>query len=332
MSVALEEKKSQEVPPAEPPPNPNEPVFGVTRYDRVTSLLMSLILTISIVAAALGTIWASNRTWIVKRKPAKVEVLEVIDDVLGGGAEDGVLGESLYQPGPDAPMEVSSATNPDEVIADAPLLEERVSEILSAVGTALDNADQLLMVNEIGSSALPVGSRGTGTRRNLGTGPGDGGGVKRHERWEIVFEPGQTELEYARQLDYFGVELGTIVDRKLYLVSRLSSPRPTVRVSPGADEKRLYFSWRAGSRRQIDVNLLRKAPEFPSAEVTVVLQFYPFETEQKLQHLERNYLEANKGTRDLRIIRKSKFAVKRVGGGYDFEITKQEYFGDPRGK
>jgi hypothetical protein len=283
--------------------------------------------------ATFGTIWFSNQQWITQRPPPKIDVIDIIEDVEGGGAEDGKLGESLYAPGPEAP-DVSTAANQDDVTSDKPEVEQQMTAVLEAVGAAMDISETLMMGTDIGSSALPGGNpKGKGRFRNLGKGPGDGGGVKRAERWEITFDAGQTEEEYARQLDNFGVQLGAIVERKMYMVSSLTKrPKPDVKITAGGpDEKRLYFSWRSGGRRQIDLNLLTKAG-VPLAGNVVVLQFYPFETEQHLARLEQEFLQKTKNHKDMRVVRKTKFSVVKKGNGYEFQITKQEYFGEPASK
>jgi len=316
---------------AEQPAQPgaaDKPVIymGVTRYERVTSFLMSLIITIGIVTVALGAIWATNRTWIVRHAPTKVEVLEVIEDVPGGGSPDGELNESLDVPGPERDdVDAAEAFSPEDVISDFPELEQTVKDVVQAVDGAMAVTEQLAVFNDTRRSSLAVGHRGTGRKRALGFGPGEGGGVKRHLRWEIIFPSGQTEQEYAKQLDYFGVELGAIVGNKLYLVSKLSSRRPSVRVrNGGAGEDRLYFSWRGGGRRQADMNLLRRAG-VPLTANAVVLQFYPFETEQLLARIELKYAKEH-GINDMRLVRKTRFQVVRKGDGYTFEIVKQQYF------
>jgi hypothetical protein len=314
------------------PAKPDEPVLGVTKYDRVFSGLFTGILIFGLVASGYGAIWFSNHEWIVHRAPPKLDVIDIIEDVEGGGTEEGELGSSLYAPGPESP-DVSTANSPDEATSDTPQVEQTMTAVLSAVGAAMEISDQLMMGTDLGSSALLGGNpKGKGTKRNLGKGPGDGGGVKRQERWEITFGEGQTEDEYARQLDYFRVELGAISDRKMYMVSNLARPKPAVKVSSGGpDEKRLYFSWRSGGRRQVDLNLLAKAG-VPLVGNVIVLQFYPTETEQLLAHLEHDYLKAAKNHTDMRVVRKTRFAVVKKAGGYEFQITKQEYLGEPVGK
>jgi hypothetical protein len=314
--------------PAAEPARPAEPMLGVTRYDRVTSFLMSLILTIGLVTSALGAIWVSNQTWIVDRAPPKIEVVDVIEDVAGGGSEEGELDSSLYAPGPEG-SDVSSPSSPDDIVSDTQVVEQAVDNLVNAVASAAVQMDQMMMTSDIGSSHLPSGNpRGKGRKRALGKGPGDGGGVKRQERWEITFDPGQTEQEYARQLDYFRVELGVIAGNTMHMVTKLASPRPVARqVTTGSEEKRLYFSWRGGSRRQADLNLLKKAVSVPLDNNAITLQFYPEDTVQLLARLEREYAQTQGKTR-LELIRKTKFNVKKTPTGYSFEVAKQEYFGE----
>ena len=253
----------------------------------------------------------------------------------GGGEDTGELDSSLYLPGPEG-QDMSTATTSDDVVSDAPAVEQTITAVLSAVGAAVEAADSLVMGDMIGSSVLPSGSAGKGTKRNLGKGPGDGGWVKRQERWEINFDPGQTEKQYALQLDHFGVELGAIVNGRLYLASKLAETNPTVReVANPAQEKRLYFSWRGGSRRQADVNLLQKAKVPVGSGNVIVLQFYQAETEQRLARLEMSEAErGGKAFKDsklrMELVRKTKFLVVKdpSGSGYSFQISKIEYFGD----
>jgi hypothetical protein len=112
---------------------------------------MSMIMLFGVAAVALGVIWASNRQWIVRRTPKPVDVLEVIADVEGGGTEDGILGESLYAPGPEAP-DVSTAADPEDVIADSAAVQEQLTAVLESIGAAIDVSEQLMMGTDIGSA------------------------------------------------------------------------------------------------------------------------------------------------------------------------------------
>ncbi len=113
-----------------------------------------------------------------------------------------------------------------------------------------------------------------GTGKAFGFGPGPGGGVPREMRWSIVFTPGQTTDEYARQLDFLGVELaspmsGTTLD----YASKFSSGAPQRRVGLVAADKRLYFLWQGAGRKAADVELLQRAGIDVGNKA--IFQFYP---------------------------------------------------------
>ena len=134
-----------------------------------------------------------------------------------------------------------------------------------------------------GRRASKLGTGGPG----LGFGPGDGG-VAREQRWSIVYNPGQTPEEYARQLDALGVELAVISGtNQLTYVSHFSSPTPTKRFGSGQGDDRLYFLWQGRGRKASDVALLKKAGI--DVGEGVVIQFYPKAVEATLAQLEVRY-------------------------------------------
>ena len=235
-----------------------EPVLGVTRYDRFTSVLMTLILVLSVFTLGFGAVWLVNHKIVHPTSSPKV-VLVGIPDVGGGDDQFGQLDPEQYGADYGSPDHPTDST-PQEFALESESLQETVKTLLGAVTTAVDMPD-LLVEPVITSATRPWGNpRSLNTNGRLGIGKGKFVGVRRQDRWEISFDPGQTEKEYARQLDHFGVELGAIVNGELYLASQLASDKPVVRaVANPNQEKRLYFSWRGGSRRQADVNLLRKA-------------------------------------------------------------------------
>src|SRR5207244_1775005 len=111
------------------------------------------------------------------------------------------------------------------------------------------------------------GATATGKRSSkLGTGgpaygfgPGDGG-IPPEQRWSVNYPAGQSPEAYARQLDFFNVELAVPVGNTLVYGAHFSSPTPTRRVGlPSADMERLYFLERGQNRKPAQVALLRKA-------------------------------------------------------------------------
>jgi hypothetical protein len=153
-------------------------------------------------------------------------------------------------------------------------------------------------------------------------GPGKSG-FPREQRWFVRFSEGSTLNEYARQLDFFGIELGALLPggRMVYL-SDVTSDRPKVReATSGADEQRLYMTWQGGERRKADLELFRKA----GVDIAggIVFHFYPPATEAMLARLERDYRN-----RPADQIRRTYFVVRpgAAAGQYAFEVTRQSYF------
>jgi hypothetical protein len=164
-----------------------------------------------------------------------------------------------------------------------------------------------------GRRASKLGTGGPG----LGLGPGDGG-VSREQRWSIVYNPGQTLDEYARQLDSLGVEFAVISgENQLTYVSNFSSPTPTKRYGTGQGDDRLYFIWQGRGRKASDVALLKKA----GIDVGdgVVIQFYPKQVEATLAQLEVRY--RGKQPSEIRVTR---FSVVPREGSYGLEVLAQE--------
>ncbi len=164
-----------------------------------------------------------------------------------------------------------------------------------------------------GKRASKLGTGGPG----FGFGPGDGG-VAREQRWSIIYDPGQTAEEYARQLDALRVQLAVVVDQnQLHYAWNFSSAKPDTRFGVGRSDHRLYFLWQGRGRKSSDIALLQKA----GIEVGegVVLQFYPPEAETRLAELEVRF----KG-RSPAEIRVTRFRVVPKAGSYDFEVVAQE--------
>jgi hypothetical protein len=177
---------------------------------------------------------------------------------------------------------------------------------------------QEIQVEQTEHAELNGSATGTG-KRPLGFGPGNGGGVAAELRWFIRFADGSSLTEYARQLDFFGIELGAITpDGQLAYISGVSGT-PKVRYGKsGKDEKRLYMKWDSGERRKADEKLFQKAGI--TVGRNVIFHFYPAQTEQLLVTLETNYAKRN-----LREIRRTYFVVNTKGSGFEFQVTRQTY-------
>jgi hypothetical protein len=253
--------------------------------------------------------------WYATRapKPSEPILVELVENT--GGSEDGAVGETLRV---DSPLEANPDAGSSESAADEPEARESLDNVLEVTDVAVAQTARQFDMGLRNPPGQPGSAEGTG-RRPLGSGPGSGGGFSREQRWMVRFGD-QTSLdEYARQLDFFGIELGAVVDSKLVYVSKLSQARPSVRTANGgADEKRLYMTWRGGGRKDADLQLFRKA----GIEVGggVIFHFYPKDTENRLAHLELAY--RNRKAND---IRRTFFAVSPAGTGYEFSVAHQTF-------
>jgi hypothetical protein len=262
-------------------------------------------------------VYASTQAY-ASRVAAPLEIVDVVGT--GGGTPDGAIGatETIEIPGA-APGEQASNNEADASEFEAPSL-------MATPGVMLDAASEAgTLVADLGPTIRSGGPVATGRRASrigtggpgYGFGPGDGS-LPREQRWSILFAPGQTAEEYARQLDFFKIELATIngPDSLVY-ASNFSAAKPTVRIGPGRSDGRMYFAWQGQGRKGSDVELLRKA----GIEVgdKPILQFVPAEMEQVLLRLEQAY--RGRKSSEIRVTR---FQVVARGGGYGFEVVDQQ--------
>jgi hypothetical protein len=294
-------------------------VLKVTLYERVSSALMAAMLGVGAVLFAAVTYWLAHRP-PPELKVVPLEIVQLEPEVDFGGSLEGVVGGTAeVDTGSDG-----GGGGGESIGSDVPTLETTLATVTSVAGSAAQQTTAAYLdaatpsSNTTGSGS---GGSGTGTgggRPPLGFGPGKGGGVPRELRWFVSFSDDNSLDEYAKQLDAFGIELGVLMpDGRLIYVSQLSKPSPMQRVSTtGKDEKRLYFTWQGGDRQQADLKLFQKAG------ITVgkgtIYHFYPPRLEEVLATLEFNYAK-----RKAKEIRRTYFVVKKQGGAYGFEVTRQ---------
>lgn len=299
-------------------------MLRVTQYERVSSFMMTVVFGLCFAVVGAVTYWLAHRP-PPEPEPVPLEFVELEPEVDFGGSLEGVVGGTAeFDTGQEGGGGGDVAS--DEFMIDATLTN--VAEMADqAVEQTQLPSDGEGVVRPQASAASYIGmtgtSSGTGTgggRPPLGFGPGRGGGVPRELRWFIKFANEASIEEYAKQLDYFRVELGVLSpDGRLVYVSRLSQASPTKREVPTAkDEQRLYFTWQGGERQAADIKLLAKA----GVQVGQgrILHFYTPETENRLAVVERNF--ANRKAKE---IRRTYFAVVKQGQGYTFEVTRQTY-------
>lgn len=290
-------------------PSAPPPVLKVTRYDRVTSTLLAAIIGLSVTFVSLTAVWFTNRL----SRPAGVVPLELVE--IPGGFDEGAFDETLKLESPEEEIR-------DPSLAEAPAEESEIQEMLENVVELAEQAtNQTSQTFELEARNVGKAGSASGTgRRALGLGPGESG-LPREKRWFVQFSDRGTLRDYARQLDYFGIELGALVDRqKIVYLSQLSAEQPSMRTeTSGSGERRLYMTWQGGTRRRADLELFRQAGVDIGAGT--IFHFYPPKTETLLARLERDFKN-----RDADEIRRTYFITRRAENGYEFVVSRQTYF------
>ena len=278
--------------------------MNVSRYDQVSGMLVAVLIILGFITVMMFLIWLSTRVFWVE-PPVPVTLL----DVGGGGSGQVAGGERDFE-----------EPNPEEIneVVDQPI-EQTLESIVSVVST---QAPQLDAVE--GSTSLGSGQgEGTGDGRGKGPGgPGTEDGIPAYERWELRMSAANLD-EYARQLEFFGVELGVAGggNPNVEYISKLTAPKPTVRRGDPKAERRLRFLHRSGELRKADRELAARAG-IPT-DGRVVFQFYSQQMYQTLLQLEYD----RKGKRTISQVRKTVFGVRGSGGRYEFFVIEQHYLG-----
>lgn len=274
----------------------------VSAYDRAASLLVALLILVGITVIGLLIVFFTSRMF-ARPRAVPVTLARVAGE--GGGPA----------------LDMSRQLEPPGVEEFPDVIEPQLQQKLTAVENALSENLALLDEQALEAEILAGTGSGKGDARRPGQG-GDGvvEKVPRAERWEIRFEPSSLD-EYARQLDFFGIELATFGgDNQVHYALNVSEPTPDRRTGDPASEERMYMIWRRGPLMAADRELLKRAG-IP-VRGRNLLQFYPAETEQRLATLE---LQAA-GNRSINDIRKTVFGVQQRGDQFEFHVIEQKYF------
>lgn len=285
------------------------PVLRVTFYDWISSWVISLFSALLFICVMVVFIFVSTRV----SKPASAVPVELIE--APGGFEDGAPNETLRV---DSPEPETRDASPAEMSDSEVQIAETIESVVQT-SDAISLQVQQQFETGIENRGKVGSAKGTG-RRPLGSGNGTGG-MPREQRWFIKFGERIALDEYARQLQFFGIELGALLpDGRLAYLSDLAKPAPQVRYEKsGAKETRLYMTWQGGERRSADVQLFGKAGIEIHPE-TLLFHFYSKNTENTLAQLEVNYRQ-----RPVSQIRRTYFLVEPEQGNYKFSVYRQIY-------
>ena len=150
--------------------------------------------------------------------------------------------------------------------------------------------------------------------------PGGGQPANRGGEWEILFADGITVEEYARQMDYFKIEIGAVSKNgKIEYISNVSQRKPEKRTGHVTAEYRPHIGWKKGQLHAADRKLLAKAG-IASADKEL-WHFFEAPTQARLAELERAYANRVAGE-----ITRTRFEIRPAakGEGYEFVVVEQD--------
>jgi len=272
----------------------------VSAHDQVASMVVALLIVVGFFTTILFLLWLTTRVNSRQLTPP-VEYLEG----LGESGENALgMAEDLEPPGVDELPDVEQPQLSDTLQA--------VTEVVSTQVAALDALQ--------GDSVLMGKGNGLGDRRQQRAG---GSGGKRPER-KINYITNSKEA-YAKQLDFFRIELGVMRHDSdlLDYAANFSQPQPTIRIGTKDVEKRSFFLWTGSDPlAELDEGLLQDA----GIQIAdgVILQFWPEDSWQLLLHAEKNYAEA--ASYEWPSVRRTIFGVKTVKHGFEIFVMEQAYW------
>lgn len=278
--------------------------FGVSPYEQVASWVVALLMLVGLSVSTMFVLWYTSQGYI----PPRVVPVELVESAGGGD-------NSINQGGGGA----FEAPNLDDLTKQPELQLNSLPQLVAAIPAALARrkvaSNQQSVLGDPGASGAGGGGGGAGS----GPGQGEGrAGFTRAERWEIRWPEGTSLTEYARCLDYFKIELGLVgAANEVIYVRQFRAAQPAKRTARREQEQRLFLSWRRGKLQQADRDLLNKAGADPGERV--ILQFIPPDLEETLAQLEHRY--ANRQPYE---IRRTLFAVRSRGTGFEFVVLEQQ--------
>lgn len=276
--------------------------LAVSTYDRVASSILALILLVGASVLVLAVIVYTSRIF------ARQAAIPVTLTQVGGGSATPNTG-------------IGRDPEPMGVEDGLELPQPQLEGALAAVSDAI--SDSQTSLSDETFEGDPLSSRGSGLGDSRDAGPGGEGipeRIPRTERWEIRFARENLQ-SYAKQLDYFRIELAMLGDdNRVHYASNVSEASPQKKTQSPELEDRLYMTWRSGPLQAADRELLSRAEI--SAKNGIILQFYPPEVENALSQIELAFA----GARSINQIRKTIFGIKQQAEEYSFYVIEQKYF------
>lgn len=278
--------------------------LAVSAYERVASWVISLNILVGLAVALMFLIWLGQKINLGGEQSDVV----LVENIAGRGDHAAGIARDMEAPGID---ELQEETEPK-----VEQLLEAVTEVVSTQAASLDSMQTAMLSSNAGhglGDSRPPGPLGEGD--NI---------IPRGERWEVRYNSTSIRA-YARQLDYFDIELAVVGGGKNQIdyARNLQKSTPDTRSGPGGDsEKRLYMLWTSGALRRFDQQLLQAAGL--QTKGRIVVQFYPVSVENQLAQLELEHAKRN-GKTSVKQIQSTVFGVRAAGNGFEYFVQDQRY-------
>ncbi len=286
----------------------------VRPYDKAAALLIASLIFAGFFDALMFFLWLTPMLDFGKDQVA----IEIVLDIAGRGDHAEGYERDKEPPGVE---ELEEFMEPE-----VEMLLEAVTDVVSTTAAAWDSV----------ATDATAPSHGTGAGDSRPPGPlGEGEDIiPEWERWELKYNTSTID-QYARQLDFFKIELGAVggghpqVDYAMNFSTNVKK-----RKGPGDAEQRIYFTWSEGKLKQYDNTLLSQSG-IPTQR-RIVCQFIPPSLRQNLLNKELQFAMDRMGikkpldqmTRNdyvpiFKKLAKTIFGVRRSGGKYEFYVISQ---------
>lgn len=288
---------------------PSSSTLKLRIQDVVASFLLAALIVIATVVALLFTVWLLRESPVLPPQSVNFQSSQG-----SAGATSAAEPERTILP-PD--FEVLSEL-------EAPQLEQELSQISESAKLVAAQLEVSIAIDPVRGKAGDKRLAGP-AGDDEGDSDGDQNGVAVWERWELKFKAADIH-SYAKQLDYFEIELGcvgggiTTVDS----ASDFSSGGKKTSQSPAEANRsdKLIFAWRDKNElAKYDHKLLFQAGI--QTEARTLLRLIPAKLEAELTKLELEYCQQKKQT--MEAVYKTVFECRPQGKVFEWVVAAQLY-------
>jgi hypothetical protein len=260
----------------------------VSDYDRVSGSLTSAVIVSGFVVAILVAVWFAP------------------------SSTDRTLPDSLVLFSTEAAQLVEVAVDVEEPV------------VAGQLGQTVDLFEAIERVDVVSTVRAMAGKSGVGDVDQRDPNPWAIPRVAEFQgqHWHVEYQV-ETIEQYARMLDYFGVELGGVerdASQVVYVKNFLGERQ--LRAGEKKSEGRVYFLHTSVTLRKWDSELL-DAAKVENAARRIPLHFYPADVIDRLRELEDWRIRED--GKSLSAIERTRFRVVEESDGYKFELVAIEY-------